>query len=376
VKLPRACWLVLAAALLASGATAELGGAVAQSKDAERVFVGYVFGRPRHINFSLYTHLFHAFAVPDAEGNIRKDENVPSRALAAQAHKSSVKVVLSLGGWGWDKEFASIVAKPAAEARYVNTVITSVDESDYDGIDLDWEYPDNEREIVGFERLVRTFRKRLDSLGARKARPMVLTMAASSDPGTLRWLDRKLLLETMDWINVMTYDFAGPWTTFAGHHSPLFASSRQPGGRPRSTADTMKYLVEERGLPPSRLAVGVPLYGRGFAVSKPYASTKDSAKATIPRGNYSNLHRLIHEQGWTRQWDAETQSSWLIAPDRKIVIGYDDAESVALKTEWTMKQGFRGIFFWQIAGDLLPDGTNPLQEAARRRWAARVGAAN
>jgi chitinase len=33
-----------------------------------------------------------------------------------------------------------------------------------------------------------------------------------------------------------------------------------------------------------------------------------------------------------------------------------------------MKQGFRGVFFWEIGGDLLPDGSNPLQEAAHKKW--------
>ena len=42
-------------------------------------------------------------------------------------------------------------------------------------------------------------------------------------------------------------------------------------------------------------------------------------------------------------------------------------KSVALKTEWAMKKGFRGVFFWQIAADRLPDGTNPLQEASRKK---------
>lgn len=32
-----------------------------------------------------------------------------------------------------------------------------------------------------------------------------------------------------------------------------------------------------------------------------------------------------------------------------------------------MKQGFRGVFFWQIGNDLMPDNTNPLQEAARAK---------
>jgi chitinase len=341
--------------------------AVADDKAKDKVFVGYLFGQPRNINFRLYTHLCHAFLVADGEGKIRESRNVPSRDLTGEAHKAGVKVLVSLGGWGWDKQFASIVSKPEAEDRYVKAVMDVVDGFDYDGIDLDWEYPDTKEEVVGFERLTRRFRKDLDAIGAKKGRPMVLTMAASSNPGTLKWLSKEFLLETMDWINVMTYDYAGDWTDYAGHHSPLFASSKQPGRGPRSTELTMKYLLEERGLPADRLAVGLPLYGKGFPVREPYASTKGVPKSRIPQGDYRNLHKLNNEQGWTRRWDEETKNPWLIAPEGTAVIGYDDAESIAIKTDWAMKKGFRGVFFWQIAGDRLPDGTNPLQEAARRK---------
>ena len=285
-------------------------------------------------------------------------------------------MLLSLGGWGWDKQFAAIVSKPEAEDRYVKAVMAIVDEYDYDGIDLDWEYPDTEEEIVGFERLSRRFRKQLDELGQKKGRHLFQTMAASANPPTLKWLSNELLLETMDWVNVMTYDFAGDWTPYAGHHSPLFASSKQPG-TPRSTELSMKYLVE-RGMPANRLAVGLPLYGKGFAVSEPYASTKKAAtEGRVPRGGgYSNIAKLIQEQGWTRRWDDETKNPWAIAPDGSAVIGYDDAESISLKTEWAMKQGFRGVFFWQVSGDQMPDGTNPLQEAARKKLDERVSAEN
>ena len=260
--------------------------------------MGYLFGQPRDIHFQLYTHICHAFLVADGEGKVRTGRNVPSRDLTSKAHQAGVKVLVSLGGWGWDKQFAAIVSKPEAEDRYVKSVMAIVDDNDYDGIDLDWEYPDTEKEVVGFERLTRRFRKELDAVGAKKGRPMFVTMAASSNPGTLKWLAKDFLLETMDWINVMTYDFTGDWTNYAGHHSPLFASSKQPGGNRRSTELTMKYLVEERGLPADRLAVGIPLYGRGFGVAEPYAPTKDAKKTGIPRGDYKNLHPLANQQGW------------------------------------------------------------------------------
>ena len=255
----------------------------------------------------------------------------------------------------------------------MNSVIAIVDEYDYDGIDLDWEYPDTPEEVVGFARLSRRFRQQLDQLGTKKGRHLAQTMAVAANPSTLKWLSNEVLLETMDWVNVMTYDFAGDWTSYAGHHSPLFASSKQPGS-PRSTELSMKYLVQ-RGMPADRLAVGLPLYGKGFAVSEPYASTKDAATGGRPPrgGSYNRIAQRIHEQGWTRRWDDETKSPWAIAPDHSAVIGYDDVESTGLKTEWAMQQGFRGVFFWEIGGDLLDDGTNPLQEIAHKKWERSAG---
>ena len=204
------------AAILASLAATRPSPAAPDEKATDKVFVGYVFGQPRNINFRLYTHLCHAFLVADGDGNVRKSRTVPSRELTGEAHEAGVKVLLSLGGWGWDEQFASIVSKPEAEDRYVEAVMGIVDGFDYDGIDLDWEYPDTKEEVVGFERLARRFRKDLDAIGAKKGRPMALTMAASSNPGTLKWLGKEFLLETMDWINVMTYDFTGDWTDYAG----------------------------------------------------------------------------------------------------------------------------------------------------------------
>jgi chitinase len=333
----------------------------------DKVFVGYVYRPPAKINFKLYTHLCHAFITANEDGVVRTNRNVPSREFTTQAHEAGVKVLLSLGGWGWDKQFAAMVSKPEAEDRYVTAVMGMVDAFDYDGIDLDWEYPDTAEEIVGFERLAKRFRKQLDQLSVKKKRPMFQTMAAAANANTLKWLSNELLLETMDWVNVMTYDMAGDWTDYAGHHSPLFASKKQPGS-PRSTELSMKYLIE-RGMPANRLALGIPLYGKGFSVSEPYASTKDKKPGQrAPGGNYGRLVQLQKEQGWTRQWDDETKSPWLIAPDKPAVIGYEDTESIALKTEWGMKLGLRGVFFWEINQDRLADGTNPLQEASRKKF--------
>ena len=125
--------------------------AAPREKTTDKVFVGYLYGAPTNIHFGLYTHLCHAFLVADGEGRIQNPGTF--RAERSQPrHKAGVKVLLSLGGWGWDGQFASLVSKPVTEDRYVKSVLDVVNDYGYDGIDLDWEYPDTEQEVIGFER--------------------------------------------------------------------------------------------------------------------------------------------------------------------------------------------------------------------------------
>ncbi len=254
----------------------------------------------------------------------------------------------------------------------MKSVIAIVKDNDYDGIDLDWEYPDTEKEVAGFERLVTAVSQgRSTTSGPPRAGRCFLTMAASSNPGTLKWLGKDFLLETMDWINVMTYDYTGDWTNFAGHHSPLF---RVVQAARRPAVDGAHDEIPARGTRHARQPAG-----GGHPTLRPWlrrvASLMHRPKAH-PRPASRAATTTICTGSSTRRagravWDSETQNPWLIAPDHKVVIGYDDAESVALKTEWAMKQGFRGVFFWQIGADLMPDDTNPLQEASRAKLRRR-----
>ncbi len=337
------------------------------ARAADKVFIGYVYSMPERLDYGLYTHLCHAFVVADGEGVILEGRggSAPSRALTTAAHAKGVRVLLSLGGWGWDKQFAAIVSKPESEDRYVAAVLKMVDAFDYDGIDLDWEYPDTKEEIPGFERLVRRLRVGIDEIGTRKDRRMELTMAVSANPGTIRWLRPEFVVEVFDWLNVMTYDMAGTWADYAGHNAPLFASSRAPGGVSPSVAASILFALEEQKIPAERLTLGIPLYGRGFAVGAPYASTRSAPKSQWEYVDYNKLRAFIDAKEWTRERDGETKAPWLIAKDQSAVIGYDDEESVALKARWAREKNLRGVFFWEVAGDRLPDGSFPLQKSAR-----------
>ena len=197
-----------------------------------------------------------------------------------------------------------------------------------------------------------------------------MTMAASGNPGTLKWLRKEFLLETMDWINVMTYDYTGDWTNYAGHHSPLFASSKQPGGSPLHGIDHEVPARRAGVCPRTGWRWGFRFTAAGSAVARAVCVDEKARRGRAGSGGQlQQPASSSRREGLDRKWDDETKNPWLHRRTATMVIGYDDAESVALKTEWAMKQGFRGVFFWQVAGDLMPDNSNPVQEAARAKLA-------
>ena len=250
-------------------------------KARDKVFVGYLFGRPKTINFGLYTHLCHAFLVADEQGNVRSRRDVPSKSLADEAHQVRGQGAALAGGLGLGQAVRLDRRQARGFDRYTKAVIEIVDASDYDGIDLDWEYPDTKEEVAGFDRLARRFRKELDAIGRRKNRPMVLTMAASSNAGTLRWLGKELLLETMDWINVMTYDYAGAWTPYAGHNCA--APCLVEAARRQAALDGAVDAVPDRGAGNSRRSPGRRHPALRPRIRRVEAVRLDQGRAKTPR---------------------------------------------------------------------------------------------
>src|SRR5215211_8056172 len=71
---------------------------------------------------------------------------------------------------------------------------------------------------------------------------------------------------SLDYVNLMTYDFRGAWSAEAGHHSNLFVNPADPAAR---SADGAVRAFLAAGVPASKLVLGVPFYGRAWAEVDP-----------------------------------------------------------------------------------------------------------
>lgn len=347
---------------------------VAPAAEPQRLAVGYYSAASEfpvsQIPWRHFTHLCHAFLVTDAEGKPITGEQVPSRSLTAAAHTNNVKVLLSLGGGKTASGLAKVTASRKTLGQYVKSVVTIVVKNGYDGVDIDWEFPRDRASRTGFVALVSALRYTLDRVATKQEReePYLLTAAVSATGFFGKWIDTGAVMGRLDWLHVMTYDMAGPWSKSAGHHAPLYPSPDDPEKAWRSVVGAMEYWHKDRGVPKDKLVVGVPLYGRAYPVTERFATLEPDDRTKHGTLSFSQVRQLVGRD-WLAEWDDQSRAPWLSPPDEKpLLIAYDDRNSVDQKAKWAKEQGYRGLFYWAVHHDRMSDGTHWLLRAADKAW--------
>ncbi|MBN1293977.1 MAG: glycoside hydrolase family 18 protein [Candidatus Latescibacteria bacterium] len=318
---------------------------------AEQIVLGYYPAWVKEsypataVNFSILTHIIHAFAWPEADGSISLWEGFEYPGLIDEVHKSDRKILVALGGWGNCEGFPPVAADPKIRARFVTNIMEFCAKHGYDGIDLDWEFPANPVERDNLTRLVSNLRVAADKLG----KPFLITMAISAGTWSGDHNDYAALKDKIDWFNDMTYDFYGNWTERAGHNSPLYATQE-------SVDTSINFLVKRMGVPPDKIIMGLPFYGRTFNTSSLYG-LKTGGDGIV----YKEIVKKI-DDGWQRQWDDVSMVPYLVNPAKNTMIFYDDPESIKIKCNYAREKNLRGVMIWSIGSDYI-NGRQPLLES-------------
>jgi chitinase len=282
------------------------------------------------------------------------------------------KVLLSLGGWTLSNGFSDAALTDESRAKLVKSCIDlyiGVYPDVIDGFDIDWEYPvgggvetntyrlEDKRNMT---LLMQEFRRQLDELGQQNDRTYLLTAAVPASPKLADQFELRELSEVLDWMNLMAYDFYGAWSTATNFNAALY----QPAGDASETNNVdaaVKYYLAA-GVPPEKLNLGVPFYGRGWGeVSAQnnglFQSTGNPPVGTFTYGYYDYWDlptRYVDKNGFTRYWDDEAKVPWLYNPTEQVFITYDDPESIGFKADYIVDNILGGAMAWDLSGD---DGT-------------------
>jgi chitinase len=101
---------------------------------------------PENLNPTLLTHLNFAFALVGPDNRIAsmnaQDIGLYTRTTSLKKYNPSLKVFISVGGWDAGADgFSRMASSSANRATFISSVVGFLETYDFDGIDIDWEYP-------------------------------------------------------------------------------------------------------------------------------------------------------------------------------------------------------------------------------------------
>jgi chitinase len=264
------------------------------------------------------------------------------------AHAAGVKVLLLLGG-----DFVGLEASGQVQTL-VDNIAAFEKQYQYDGVDMDWEYPETSGDRAFYIDLM----SRL-----RQSNPDYVLSIDVAPWGGYGW-DTTLLKQSLSYFNIMMYDCAGPWTDDGQLNSPIFWDTHdpepwecEPGG---SAAQTATYFL--KSVPAVQLNMGTPFYGyyytnihQIFGLCPNAAFTADgNCDNTVKSGNYgTSFKSRINQNGWHTIYDPIALVPYMLRDDGSDgYITYDDAYSTYLRvwySDWD--RGLGGTFMWSLDAD-------------------------
>lgn len=233
---------------------------------------------------------------------------------------ADTKVLLSVGGAGADG-FCQASQTKQARKKFADSCLKLVDEFELDGIDLDWEFPgESVLKIQSCKHCKKDFLLLLDEC-RRQLKMKLLTIAVGSN--RYFGIDVKNIGRLVDYVFVMTYDL-GPM------HSNIFLSK----------AFTSMWNI--LGVAKNKICIGVPFYGR---------NVKDLEKDTAFNNAKNGKITYFLGQSFSDYYGNK--------------YCFDTPSDVLRKGAWASRNGFGGIFCWEITGDCKNQMLTAMSESVK-----------
>jgi chitinase len=324
---------------------------------------------PQHVPYDKITHLNYAFIEPKSNGTVQlgvtgdsDPELLGKIREMSQKHQETSFMFSISSGW-YSGRFSDAALTAERRERFARTAIEIMRTYDFDGIDIDWEYPDGtirESDPHHLTLLLQEIRRQLDEMGRKDGRRYELSMAAAPIPSNIDPLEVDRIRNYLDHINVMNYDFHGGWSAVSSFNAPMYTAPDAPNPNPLLTADhAMRYWADQP-ISREKLVFGTPFYGRMFenvrnenhGLFQPFDGAGSATYSEIQ----TNIKRKPHYQ---YHWHPQARVPWLYSEKDDVFISYDDRHSIMEKTKYVDDNGFGGMMCWELS----QDHTNTLVKA-------------
>lgn len=338
---------------------------------------------PKDIPFDHTTNIFYAFfnidpssgtvklsdpwadveiqlqsAFDNHKSKMNKCDGLISQFFEIKKRHRHIKVSMSIGGWSNRENFKDGVATENNLNSFVDSSVRLMMEYGFDGIDLDWEYPENVQQAQKYLLLMKRLRTKLRNIEQEKHMPVdsfLLTIASPAFAEKLDLFNIREMDRYLSFWNLMTYDFAGEWSDSTGYHCNLYHKKDDD----LCADDGVRYLIK-KGVDPSKIVLGMANYGRSFTNTGGYGHPFHGVvKGSSDEEGIWNYNKLPFS-GVEEQYDSDAVIAYCYDKKHKTFVSYDNPQSVLKKGEYVHCMKLGGGMWWESCGDYYADSSRSL----------------
>ncbi|XP_009350853.1 class V chitinase CHIT5a-like [Pyrus x bretschneideri] len=314
---------------------------------------------PSSIDTQYFTHIYYAFLQPESTTyklNVTEFDKarIPEFIKALRSKNPPVTTLLSMGGGGNNATvFALMVSTQATREVFINSTIQVARKYGFQGLDLDWEFPQDALEMSNLALLYKEWRKALDNEARVCGKPCLLLTSAVyyaskfTFHGGPRSYPAGAISKYLDWASPMCFDYHGSWANFTGMNAALDDS--------KSNISTRYGIGSwiEAGVPSKKLVMGLPLYGRTWTLKDPKVNGIGAPALGVGPGDgvlvYHQVLNFNTRTNATVVYDTESASYYSYSGSSWV--GYDGVRSANMKVRFAKSLGLGGYFFWALGQD-------------------------
>ncbi|KAM1072216.1 hypothetical protein ACFX13_017769 [Malus domestica] len=330
------------------------------------------------IDSTLFTHLFCAFADLNADTyqvtvSSSNQAQFSSFTQTVQQNNPSVKTLLSIGGGGGAAladTFAAMASQPDRRKSFIDSSISLARSYNFHGLDVDWEYPSTTTHMTNFGTLLTELRAAVANESQTSGNTALLLTAAvhrSADYYTINY-PFESISNSLDWINVMAYDFYGSaWESSRANTGPPAALYNATASQINGNAGITSWIGA--GVAANKIVLGLPFYGYAWRLVNAddhglFAPADGPANAgTDGSMVYDQIRDFISQNAAETVYNATVVTNYCYSGTTWI--GYDDTESISAKVSYAKEEALLGYFAWQVSGD---DSNWALSQTASTTW--------
>lgn len=338
---------------------------------------------PDQIPPGVYSHINFAFATIDPEtyevlpAN-NKDKELYKRLTGRKTYDPNVRALIALGGWTFNDPgptasvFSDLAASETKQKTFFKSLTSFISTYDFDGVDLDWEYPKVDdrsgkpEDYENFPNFMRNLKKALDGTGGRNT--LSITLPASY--WYLQHFNLKELAKHVSFFNIKSYNMHGTWNK-GNKWNGSFLNAHTNLTEIKESMD----LLWRNDVKPDQVVMGLAFYGRTYTTLgncvEPgcvYASGGLPGKCSKATGILLNneILDIINERKLESKLYKEAAVKVVTWDDQWVSM--DDKETLQLKTEFAREQCLGGVMVWAISHDTpTADLSRDLDEVSNRK---------